>query len=100
MEGAIVAAHRDDAAVTAAHPTRHDALDGDLNWPSVADRDLRGCGEHPFRPARIQHHGRPSIESCQMSFEGCDDSARFAQAAVFGGQHEADANFAEEVEVE
>src|SRR6185295_9994973 len=84
--------------VAAAHPAAHDSLDRDLARPSVAHRQPGAGGEHAFGTAGIQHE-LPSIRFRQLPFERGGDASAFAPAAVFGGQHELDAEALKPVEI-
>src|SRR5262245_63434951 len=73
MGTAVVAAHRDDAAVASADAAAHDALDRHLTRTAVLHRDARGGGEHAFGSARVDHDRRVRIACCETSIERSEE---------------------------
>src|SRR5215204_501574 len=69
MEAAVLAAHRHDAAVAAAHPAAHDAFDRDLARPPVADGEPGARGQHAVGAARIQHQRTAAIGFGELALE-------------------------------
>ena len=59
-----------------------------------------GRGEHAFRAAGVDHHRRSAGRAASRAIERRDHASAFARAAVFGRQHELDAEIAEEIEIE
>src|SRR5437879_5399320 len=100
MSAAVLAAHRNDAAVAAAEAASHDALDRYLARPPVPCGNPRRRRQHRFGTAGVEHHGRLSIARGELPIERRDDTSRLARAAVLGRQDELDAERTKEIEME
>ena len=96
---AVVVLHRHHAAVAAAEPAAHGALHRDLARLAVAGRQPGHRGQHRLGAAGVDGGLRRPGELLQRGLERHGDPAPAADAAVFGGEHEVDAEAVEELQV-
>src|SRR5437764_13392754 len=100
MECAVIAAHRDHAAVATTQPATHHPFDRYLTRPTVPHRRSRGGGKHSLRSAGINHQTGRWRPRRELPVERRDNPAAFAEAAIFRREHELDAKLPEHVQVE
>src|SRR4029453_12291167 len=82
MAPAVLATHRDDAAVAAAHPASHDAFNRHLAWASEAQCGFRHSGEHSLGATCVNHDRLMRGFRRKLSFERRDHASALARASV------------------
>ena len=75
------------------------STDTSQGWPYCA-AGPGARGQHALGAARVHHQRRARAVCGEPAIERRDDAAALAEAAVFGRQHELDAEAAKEVEIE
>src|SRR4051794_7814265 len=95
----IAMLHGNHAAVAAAEAATHDALYRNLRPLVVSSGEFRDGCEHRLRSARIDHR-TGAADILQRRFERYRDAALDAAAAIFGCDHELDAESFKKIEIE
>src|SRR5262249_18450015 len=88
---------RDDATVAAAEAAAHHLLERDVARAAVRGGELGAGAHHGRRAADVQLDGIAERTLAQRGFERHGDPPAYAAAAVFGGEHDADAERAEDL---
>jgi hypothetical protein len=78
----------------------HDAFNGHFARPAVLHGRTGRGRQHAFRPAGVDHDALGRRQPGEPPIERRDHASAFAQAAVFGRQHEIDAEVAKKITVE